>query len=459
LVRGTLIGGGLLGVYVGVVALVPHWYIQVDGPRLLDQFISPFLMISGAAAGITILIWLVLIGVAGLVDRKGRLASLLLVAIVLIGGTSLNPMDVAPLEAQYILAVMTGVAAALIFWTFDLFTLFVAGWMTVLYLTVGEVWLVTDHPSQIDWYLLLIWTGLVVGVGLWGALRPERSQEAEEYVPGYIQELALQERMQRELEIAHQVQGFFLPRRMPDVPGVDLSAMCLAAQEVGGDYYDVVELDGGRLGVVIGDVSGKGIQAAFFMTLTKGFLQTLCRTLTSPAEVLRNLNTLFFNNVPRGTFISMIYGVLDVEQGTFTFARAGHNPVIVGRGVGRPPQVLQPPGLAIGLSVGPRFDDVIEEVTITLRPGDVVVLYTDGFSEAMDRHRELYGDDRLADKVAEVQHRPAAEVLRMVTEDVHRFVEAAGRQDDMTMMVLKLLPVLHPPSNGAEASRTEPSLS
>ena len=125
-------------------------------------------------------------------------------------------------------------------------------------------------------------------------------------MPSYIQELAQEERMKGELEIAYEVQASFLPRRMPMVEGLDLAAMCLPALEIGGDYYDFVELEKGRLAVVIGDVSGKGIQAAFYMTLVKGFFQTLCRMIDSPAELLRRLNVLFCENVPRGTFISMI---------------------------------------------------------------------------------------------------------------------------------------------------------
>ncbi|MFQ5569088.1 MAG: PP2C family protein-serine/threonine phosphatase, partial [Rhodothermales bacterium] len=187
-----------------------------------------------------------------------------------------------------------------------------------------------------------------------------------------------------------------------------------------------------------GDVSGKGTQAAFYMTLAKGILQTLSREGLPPAEVMRRLNTLFCENVPRGTFISMIYGVFDVQARTFTFARAGHNPVILKRSPSQEPDLVQPTGLGIGLISGSTFDETIEEITLDLRIGDVLVFYTDGFSEAMNRSRDLYGDDRLARKVSDVGQRSANEILRAVTEDVHHFVEAAGRHDDMTMVVVKL---------------------
>ena len=141
------------------------------------------------------------------------------------------------------------------------------------------------------------------------ALRMDRTGRAvQRPEPSYLTELAAKERLEREVEIAREVQRSFLPATMPNVPGLDLAATCVPAEEVGGDYYDLVPLDdtGRRLAVVVGDVSGKGIQAAFYMTLVKGFLRTLCRTHDRPSEVLTRLNQLFCENVPRGAFISMI---------------------------------------------------------------------------------------------------------------------------------------------------------
>ena len=259
-------------------------------------------------------------------------------------------------------------------------------------------------------------------------------------MPTYVRELAHQERLKREVEIARSVQESFLPRQMPEVAGLDIAAMCLAAYEVGGDYYDFVKLGPGKLAVVVGDVSGKGTQAAFYMTLTKGFVQALSREGLSPAEVMRRLNTLFCENVTRGTFISMIYGIFDVEARTFTFARAGHNPVILKRSPSQEPDIVQPTGMAIGLVTGAPFDDTIEERTLDLRIGDVLVFYTDGFSEAMNQAKDQYGDDRLARKVGDLGQRSATEILDAVAEDVDHFVEAADPHDDMTMVVVKFGP-------------------
>lgn len=342
-----------------------------------------------------------------------------------------------------------------LFLRFDFLTAFVACFFTMVVWSAGNAYVLGGVNPYIDAVIITLVTVGALALGFVGMRSGTTGDDQVDYVPAYVTDLAQQARMKQELEIAHEVQASFLPKKMPDVKHVDMAAMCLAAHEVGGDYYDFIPLEDGRLAVAIGDVSGKGIQAAFFMTLTKGFLRSLVRQVDSPAEVLRRLNALFYESAPRGTFISMIYGILDVQARTFTFARAGHNPLILRRSPSRPAepvvlasaplgaeqpssQFVQPGGMAIGFTSGPRFDARIEEATIDLRVGDVVVLYTDGFSEAMDLKKDLYGDDRLAERIADLGAHPAAEILQGVALDVQRFAGAAPQHDDMTMLVLKL---------------------
>jgi sigma-B regulation protein RsbU (phosphoserine phosphatase) len=276
-------------------------------------------------------------------------------------------------------------------------------------------------------------------LGVIGVLSKRSGGDVEQFLPEYITELAGQERVKRELEIAHQVQGSFLPRRMPQIAGLDIAGMCLPATEVGGDYFDFIKVGSTRLAFVVGDVSGKGIEAAFYMTFVKGVIQTLSKSIFSPAEVMRRTNSVFRENAPPGTFISMIYGVVDVETGMFTFSRAGHNPAILKRHNAPDALPLQPRGMAIGFTDGKVFDESIEEVAIQLHSGDSLVFYTDGFSEAMNSARELYGDERLVQKVAHVGNKSSGAILRSLTEDVHHFIESAGRSDDMTMVVIKMV--------------------
>lgn len=440
LLRGLALGLALLGLFMLILLLFPS--IGLEFPdREMPEGISFRPMVTFAAlAGLdAFLVLVLLLGLAAMLFRWRRSAATVVCAftmgLALMQGTF---FDLIP--AGYTIGIWGAVGAVLglAFWQFDFLTAFVGYFVAELIWVSSPTWLATASPLEFDLVLLILLLIGLFGFGLVGVTSRRSGRAVVEYTPAYITEMKQQERVSRELEIAYQVQESLLPKRMPEVEGLDIAAMCLAALEVGGDYYDFVEIAPGKLAVVVGDVSGKGIQAAFYMTLTKGFVQTLSREEQEPAQVMRRLNTLFCENAPRGTFISMIYGIFDVEARTFTFARAGHNPVILKRSPSQQPDLIQPAGLAIGLISGPRFDDAIEETTLTLHPGDVLVFYTDGFSEAMNMTKEQYTDQRLAEKVGVVGSGSANQILRAVSEDVHGFVEGAGRHDDMTMVVVKL---------------------
>jgi len=240
---------------------------------------------------------------------------------------------------------------------------------------------------------------------------------------------------------------------------VDVAAMCLAAYEVGGDYYDFILLDDHRLAIAIGDVSGKGIQAAFYMTLVKGAVQALAREYDRPTEVLQRLNDQFYENAPAGTFITMIYGVLDLKQQTFTFARAGHNPLLVHRMGQRLPTSLRPAGMAIGLTRTAEFKEQLKAVTLALAPEDLLVFFTDGITEATGRSREQYGETRLVQSLASAANaNSAAGVLDGLRADVRLFTNGAARADDMTAVVLRLAATPDGNARADGAAKATPSL-
>ncbi|MEM1093916.1 MAG: PP2C family protein-serine/threonine phosphatase [Bacteroidota bacterium] len=441
LVRGVLLAYAALGLMTLTLVFTPDASVSLDSyNRIITKdfsaIVTAFTLSSGV--GFTMLVF-ALLGVGTFFAKRKRHGALI-VPVIAVNLTLLQafPMVLLPGPLTWVQTLVFSTLVAWVFWRYDFVTTFVLVLFAWVFWTLSGGWLLDGSPVFLDFAMSHAVAGGLLVFGLAGALSKRTGLEALDYTPPYVQEVAHQERMKRELELAHQVQLSFLPRRMPKVDGLDLAGMCLAAQEVGGDYFDLIDLGDGRLAMVIGDVSGKGIKAAFFMTLTKGFIRSLCRTIDSPAEVLRQVNSLFCENTPRGTFISMIYGIIDVPERTFTFARAGHNPLIVKRTPNAAPDMMQPDGMAIGLISGGPFDTTIQEKTLNLRVGDVLVFYTDGFSEAMNRHNDLYGDDRLANKVGEVSTRSASGILRAVTEDVHHFVEATGRNDDMTMIVAKL---------------------
>lgn len=440
LLRGVGLAFVLLGVMVLLLFFFPQVRLGLSERFLQGESWQPMVGKTFWAAWKNyVLVLLVLLGAGSyFYGRKNR--AWMAVGAIAVFFTILQgvPLDVQPTWYAWGFSAVLGGALGLAFWYYDLVVCFVGLFLAQMVSSLSEGWLIEGSPVWVDSLLGGLFLLSVVVLGLVGLFSRPAHGGVKEYVPDYIKAITREERLHRELEIAHQVQASFLPRTMPQMEGLDLAGMCLPALEVGGDYYDFVKLSPKRLAMVVGDVSGKGIQAAFYMTLTKGFLRALCRDVESPAEVLRRLNTLFCENVTPGTFISMIYGVIDTEARTFTFARAGHNPVILKRSPSQESELIQPAGMAIGLISGARFNQAIEEVCINLRVGDALVFYTDGFSEAMNRARDLYGDERLAQKVSHVGQRTAGTILRIVTEDVHHFIEGAGRHDDMTMVVAKL---------------------
>lgn len=315
-------------------------------------------------------------------------------------------------------------------------------WGALVYYLLRELYPFTFYDSGFyQWNGLLLWFifGAAILIGVIGYFRKVDIREIQSYVPSYIIRREERERMLREFEIARRVQFSFLPREKPKLKGIDLASICIPAMEVGGDYYDFIELDDHRLGVVIGDVSGKGISAAFHMTLTKGFLKSQVKSGLSPREIMINLNELFYDNVDRGTFISMIYGIFDLQAKTFTFARAGHNPLIIQKGLDENVDVICPKGLALGLEKGSIFERIIEEYKIGIQSDDIFLFYTDGFSEAMNSRKEEFGEDRLHNLLKKNTLPGAEHIIDHIKTEIINFVGKAPQHDDMTMLVVKIL--------------------
>ncbi len=266
----------------------------------------------------------------------------------------------------------------------------------------------------------------------------DREMDYSTIAPSFQRVISERERLQREIEIAREVQMSFLPRVKPDIPVLDVAAKCIPANEVGGDYYDFIPLDTSRFGVVIGDVSGKGTKASFYMTLTKGIVRTAARAALSPTDVLANVNRTFFESAERGAFISMVYGIFDLSDKSLTVARAGHNPVILWKSSLANSEMLNPKGMALGLDGGNIFDSTIREMTVKYEPGDVFIFYTDGFTEALNKQLEEFGNERLLATAQRYHHLPAEELLSGIISETQKFTGRQEQRDDMTMVVIKI---------------------
>lgn len=244
------------------------------------------------------------------------------------------------------------------------------------------------------------------------------------------------ERLERELAIAREVQQKLLPQHLPRTPGVALSATSVPAAEVCGDYYDFVEIGDGCIGVIVGDVSGKGTSAAFYMAELKGIFQSVSRLTRSPAEFLVRANEALAGSLGKNAFITAVYGVLDTEAGTFTLARAGHCPVAHAHADGTV-DLLRSGGLGLGLDRGPLFRHALKEQQIELKPGHAFVLYSDGLVETRNHTGDEYGYDRLAAAVAR-HHGLAPDALRdALLNDLYQFAGHDAWDDDLTLVVVK----------------------
>jgi serine phosphatase RsbU (regulator of sigma subunit) len=247
------------------------------------------------------------------------------------------------------------------------------------------------------------------------------------------------QRLDDELRIAREIQKSLLPVELPRVDGLDLAEVCEPAREVGGDYFDFFVLGPRRLGVLVADVSGKGTSAALYMAELKGLMLALSHDEPSPRQLLVEVNRRLVNHLDNRSFITMTYAVVDLDLGTLTCARAGHTPLIVVTGAGT--DVVLPAGMIIGVRLPgaiERFESLLTEHTRPIQPGDAIVLYTDGITEAMDRQGELFGDTALARVVAAHRHLDAAGIRERVLREVRAFVGDAEPHDDMTMVVLKV---------------------
>ena len=436
-------GAALAGLVLGVGTLAGFALPFYPGNVRLSNIgygivVTPGLMLAG---------WSGMLGVLGVLLLtvpllgQGTPRTPLHWALVVTGGVLLalvvRTIDGIALDLDLLVYAALGVTAALATVRYDPLVGIVTFGLGGLAWSVCDLWL-TGVDAPWDVWLVTLFVPAVLVAGAAVAAFGRRVMEADAYVPDYLADREERARMQHELAIAQEVQRRFLPQTMPRIEGLDVAAVCLPAYEVGGDLYDFVNLGAGRLVVVVGDVSGKGTQAAFVMTLLKGAIQTLAPEGHTPAEALRRLNRTVRANVPRGVFATLAYAVLDVPARRLTVARAGHNPVIVRRADGRV-TLVQPPGLALGLADGSTFDRTVEDETVTLAPDDLVVLYTDGFSEAMNVARNLYTDERLADGFAARPVAAAQTVLDLTLDDVQAFIGTAPQHDDMTLVVLRLV--------------------
>ena len=242
---------------------------------------------------------------------------------------------------------------------------------------------------------------------------------------------------ERDLRTAGEVQAHLRPRDFPDINEVEIEALSDPSMTIGGDYYDVLRVDDRRWGFVVADVSGKGAGAALMMAECRATMRLCAEGELSPSAVLRRVNHSLAPDMRPGMFIAMFYCILDLDTKKLRFCRAGHEQPLVIRAATGEIDLLQSTGLAVGLDDGELFDEMLDEGETTMRSGDLLVLYTDGITEAVNPNGEEFGRDRMAAALQRDLDRPLAEVVKTVDRYVRNFCVLAPRHDDRTLLLVR----------------------
>jgi phosphoserine phosphatase RsbU/P len=245
-------------------------------------------------------------------------------------------------------------------------------------------------------------------------------------------EMVVRERLETEVQLARQIQQTFIPNTLPVYPNWQLAARWRTARQVGGDFYDVIELPNNKLGIFIADVADKGMPAALFMALTRTLVRAAVIETNSPADALRRVNDLLLPDTQQGMFVTAVYGELNLETGDFTYVNAGHNPPFWMKANGEIEKLSR-----TAVALGVMEQEVIGERTIPLAQGDLLFLYTDGLTEAFSAEGDLFGDERVMDALKTVQSGSIEDVILGVEERLNEFIGVMPLGDDLTMLTIK----------------------
>jgi sigma-B regulation protein RsbU (phosphoserine phosphatase) len=244
-------------------------------------------------------------------------------------------------------------------------------------------------------------------------------------------------RMESELRAASEVQRVLLPNKPPSLPGFNITARNVAARIVSGDYYDFIPINDDQLGVVIADVSGKGIPASLIMATCRGLLRGMARSVTSPSEALALVNRAIYHDMREDMFISVAYCMLQPNGNEVRLSRAGHDaPFLYTKATSKITR-LEPPGLAMGVDEGPVFERVTQDYTFSMEPGDCLLLFTDGVNEAEDSSGEEFGLRRLENTFSLAAGYGAHAVMDAIRVAVQAHMGKHAQADDITMIVIE----------------------
>ncbi|MBI5360009.1 MAG: SpoIIE family protein phosphatase [Planctomycetes bacterium] len=246
--------------------------------------------------------------------------------------------------------------------------------------------------------------------------------------------------LEHELVIANDIQANLLPKKLPRIAGYDVAAYYRPTKEIGGDYYDFIQIDSQRLGIVIADVSGKGIPGSMVMTMARGLIRMEATKNLSTADTLAKVNKIIAGDIKPGMFVTALYAIWNVAEHKLLVSSAGHNPLIVVRKRTGKVELINPNGIALGFDKGPIFQRTVKESVINIEPGDRFVFYTDGVPEAMNAEDELFGEERFHKLCVALADKESNGFVSAIVNAIDDHKGDAPQHDDITLVTLRLLP-------------------
>lgn len=244
-------------------------------------------------------------------------------------------------------------------------------------------------------------------------------------------------KLEHDLENARKIQESLLPKTIPSFPNLQLSGSMIPAMQVGGDYYDVIKISDDKLFVIVGDVSGKGLSASFYMSKLQTMIKLYCEGSTSPKEVLIKVNKNIYENIERNWFITVAVGLFDLNKKTMKYCRAGHTPLIETNKTDI--TLYQSKGIGVGLEKGDIFDSSLEEIEIELKSDHNFIFYSDGVTETMNEQNELFGMERFEEMLIKNSHKDSDDILNNTIETLKQFRSKAHQNDDITLVIAKCI--------------------
>lgn len=445
-----LLGGGLIAVLPYLLAVSRlAGQLQIDNPashRLFSSLVPGLVALTPpGVASLTFLLFVVFAFLGPLISTYLRSPLLGRIAGFIIGVIIISASDLftgSHVMAVLIVSTLTMLIGEQLYRSFDLLTVVVAGFAAEVMPQALALRMQPSDSLKTSGLLALLTLGAALVVSLVVASKGREQAIAEESarLPAASAPVdqAERERLKAEFGVARRAQQQMLPASVPDFPGFDIAGICRPSKEVGGDLYDYIPMTDGRLGIVVADVSGKGVPAALYMTLTKGLMLSVAQERTDPGEILCEVNKHLYEVCRRKMFVTLFFGIIDPQTRTMTYSRAGHNPPVWRRLAAQSTKLLRPPGPGLGLTSSKSFDRVLKVEQIQLAAHDALFIYSDGITEAMNEVNEEYGEERLMAAAERADGLGADAALNAVLGDVSAFLAGHPPQDDQTLVVVRV---------------------